>query len=341
MILDEAHKRVQMHVHVPATAALRTSLLLCLVISLINIAACTLVADAPVPVSLIRSPLTFREIEDVNAPINPDDRDILGRIGDAMDNGEDRTQAAKSEEPKLQHEQFANLEGRHEHALAFVTFSGGGAPAAAFAAHTMSLLEQRYNEILIEYAHRHDNTFDFCPMMWQLDAVSSVSGGSIYAFAVATSYLEKEDQQALSLLQNDPYVLGSWTDRCGWGSLLADDWTNFQYLARGYEGEQVHFAVQNFGTWSAANYFLWPLEPLATFFMDENYLDEMALNLDYRSISSHKLCSPAHWSSRHRISALQDDGSLELSSSPFDVSIHEQLKHRSAAWQPRTSSVSL
>lgn len=82
---------------------------------------------------------------------------------------------------------FSDLD---EDALVVVAISGGGARAGMLAAHTMALLERQYNAALGIYCSG-DAPCSFPtrpgarPLVELVDAYSTVSGGSLYAFLVA------------------------------------------------------------------------------------------------------------------------------------------------------------
>ncbi len=72
-----------------------------------------------------------------------------------------------------------------ERPLVLVALSGGGLRATRLAAHTMRELEEEYNRLSPDYLQRP------APMSTQIDAISSVSGGSIYSALAARRYAHK------------------------------------------------------------------------------------------------------------------------------------------------------
>jgi len=132
----------------------------------------------------------------------------------------------------------AGADLRQKDRLVIVCLSGGGARAARMAAHTLACLEQKYNRQYPAAAADH-------PLAGQIDAWSSISGGSLYASFVARQLLR--DQGA----RTNTFALLASQGRARWGT-------------QGLGG-------------MAALYYLWPgnlgYGPLMQFFTDWDTLD--------------------------------------------------------------------
>jgi hypothetical protein len=231
---------------------------------------------APIPVSVIRLPVTVNpwtvgnlfEMDtdqgtEVNAPLKVVDRAALTHVADALARGESRSDAVEDQKFAREHfETFKDFTDRET--LIFVTVSGGGARAEALGAHTMSLLEQKYNEIAFLYA-KGRGLKSVVPMISQIDAYSSVSGGSIYVFHIALKFLPDSDRQHSS------YRTG--IEQC---SEISENDTSrsFQEIAC-----NASPSLQRLGLYTALMYFGTGL-PLVTLGTDLDYLDIMAAGLD-------------------------------------------------------------
>ncbi|MGA2862865.1 MAG: patatin-like phospholipase family protein [Verrucomicrobiota bacterium] len=132
----------------------------------------------------------------------------------------------------------AGAELRQKDRLVIVCLSGGGARAARMAAHTLACLEQKYNRQYPAAAANH-------PLAGEIDAWSSISGGSLYASFAARQLLRDQGWRT------NTFALLASQGRARWGT-------------QGLGG-------------MAALYYLWPgnlgYGPLMQFFTDWDTLD--------------------------------------------------------------------
>jgi hypothetical protein len=82
---------------------------------------------------------------------------------------------------------YADL--RAKKTLVLVALSGGGARAGMLAAHSMALLEDAYNREADSYVAAHPGAGEIAPFIDLIDAYSTVSGGSLFAYQVARWHL--------------------------------------------------------------------------------------------------------------------------------------------------------
>lgn len=163
------------------------------------------VSNAGIAVSMLRSPLTLetRAWVDVNPPLASSARRGLEAVAASVAVGESRPRALEmhraafgaEQEPLLgvllpfrRHvtDRFDALGDLMSHeTVVVVTLSGGGARAARLAAHTLALLEERYEALV----RSRPGAASAPPLMSRIDAYSTVSGGSIYAYHVALRHL--------------------------------------------------------------------------------------------------------------------------------------------------------
>jgi hypothetical protein len=232
---------------------------------------------APIPVSVVRLPVTVNpwivgnlfEMDtdqgtEVNAPLKVPDRAALTHVAYALTHGASRTEAVEHEKFAREHfETFKSFTDKET--LVFVTVSGGGARAEALGAHTMSLLEQKFNEIALLYTKDHGPK-TVLPMISQIDAYSSVSGGSIYVFHIALKFLPESPH----LSEDNPET----TSRPCSEISESDANNSFQEIAC-----NASPSMQRLGFYTALMYFGFGL-PLVTLGTDLDYLDIMAAGLD-------------------------------------------------------------
>jgi len=159
-------------------------------------------------VTRAKSPITYdsRHLS-VNRPLSAPDRQQLNalRSGDELAQKEEpeESHSDQSLKPNDQtHERFDNLLdlAAKDH-LVMVCFSGGGSRAARMALHTMAGLEEAYN------LARENRGL---PLLDRIDAYSSVSGGSIYASLIASTFHQEQGSkeavdrfQAFQFLKED------------------------------------------------------------------------------------------------------------------------------------------
>lgn len=152
---------------------MRTVVLGLLACSLVT-SGCRFLRTAPIVLSLPRSPVTIH-LPEVNEPLS-----------DAIASQRDRSQPAalpagsSSSSPEDAFDLLSDLAS--DDCLVLVALSGGGARAASMACHVMAQLEARYN---LEAGRRGLGCSDYPPFIDHIDAISSVSGGSLYAAQLA------------------------------------------------------------------------------------------------------------------------------------------------------------
>jgi hypothetical protein len=140
-------------------------------------------------VSNLKFPVTWemKEKSPVNKPLEVDVQEALLHRARLLVDGADlgelsgafQCEAGNGDEAECLdpvHDPAAEI----DHTTVLVAISGGGSRAAVFAAYAMSLIEADYNRVAARFAP------DVAPPMVDLiDAFSTVSGGSVYAFHVA------------------------------------------------------------------------------------------------------------------------------------------------------------
>lgn len=229
---------------------------------------------------LVRSPIGV-EIGTPNEPLDPSVRENLDRIGKLSGITRDRYSAIKKggvipislgplkfgekkvELPKDAFDDLHDLLDPKKSTLVFVSISGGGARASILAADTLAYLEEVFNDLVSETSQL---TF-----FQAIDAYSSVSGGSIYSYYLASTLIEEyawqiiEEQERDINLAEKRHALRNMHAKAGG--------LNYGYMARA-------------GMYSALSY-LSPLNafvgPIMTFFTDRSYLDWFGMSLNLTS----------------------------------------------------------
>lgn len=162
---------------------------------------CALVANLPLPLTLLRSPVTL-DVTPRNSPLTFDERCRLQLISESIALGKTRAEAVAKYLPSISSnspldifplcgwrdsdtanndiDTFDDLVTPST--IVFVAISGGGSRATSLAAHTMSLLERKLNQLAYDLGRADDQTIT---MVKAIDAFSTVSGGSIYAYQIA------------------------------------------------------------------------------------------------------------------------------------------------------------
>ncbi len=178
---------------------------------------CAFFSNLPLVPALLRSPVTLNTKDTfgpLNGPLTADEACQLELISVDISHGKDRKEAIKNNWPprdqctRIRKEGSDNSIAQNEidllndlatsKVLVFVAISGGGTRAASLAAHTMSLLEKTLARV-----QRELGVPNVLPLVQLVDAFSTVSGGSLYAYQVARtkSYLDlvaPEDQKGAS-----------------------------------------------------------------------------------------------------------------------------------------------
>lgn len=149
--------------------------------------------------SLVKLPVTL-SIYNVNDPLSDRTANALLDASSAVGSGVLRLEAMREERESenLKSEEFDKYFDTFDdlaatETIVIVCMSGGGARAACLAAHAMALLEKKYNKIVQK--HRASLTIDPCPMLDRINAYSTVSGGSLYAYQVGEK-LRKMDSDS-------------------------------------------------------------------------------------------------------------------------------------------------
>jgi hypothetical protein len=174
-------------------------------------------ATLPMPLSAIRSPITIKNFFwEHNGPIDAADRGLLNCaallvVGDHNKSrdvawNESRSNVFCNGSLSVHTNDFdtfqdlckPDLEGPYSGTLLLVALSGGGARATALASHALAILEDKYNayyaDLLIQ-AIPFGPIRDFIPFIDRIAALSTVSGGSIYAHYVAQVKTLLDDMQ--------------------------------------------------------------------------------------------------------------------------------------------------
>ncbi len=169
--------------------------------------------------------------------------------------------------------------------IVLVSISGGGARAAALAAHTMSLLETEYNTIISRLPEQNGKSRSLASL---IDVYSTVSGGSLYAsqVALAQSQLLRASTGG-HLPPSNSNTLGGFNDDCAsLDSHVSDPaLSNFDrnfFSILGNKGKLL--SPSKLGDF-AARWYLSPgnlfFGPLSTFLTTSNYLDVLAGGLNF------------------------------------------------------------
>ncbi|AEJ00410.1 hypothetical protein Nit79A3_0531 [Nitrosomonas sp. Is79A3] len=151
----------------------------------------TTFSTVPIPIAAFSSPLTI-DLGNLSEPINNKmssfDKCRLLEISSDPDSFSQRTHCKNNDKTDdaikiadLGFDNFDDLCNTSDDALLFVAISGGGARATALATHTMASLEKKYNTLNWEALAKGE----IAPLIDRIHVISSVSGGSIYAYQVA------------------------------------------------------------------------------------------------------------------------------------------------------------
>ena len=282
------------------------SLLLLFILPLI--ANCHAISAIPIPLSLLRSPITI-DLGHINTPLSPEIHcrlqfasnnlrfgiDRLTSIKTAFANPPDTCSHWTSSEHILS-ERVDTLQDLMEtETVVLVAISGGGARAASLGAQAMGYLEKRYNEITHELG-----LGDAAPLVRLIDGYSTVSGGSIYAFHVArtltavraptatttetntgiihgTSCNSVQDSAMLRMEENTPEA-----ERKDKRDLLIDFERSFFTLI------QTHALRQGLLGPHTASWYISPgnlfAGPALIFATSTNYLDILAAGINYADL---------------------------------------------------------
>lgn len=227
----------------------------------------------PIPIAALRSPVsldlehTTKLAEPANKAIAAEDRAGLVALSRlevrcrASGAAADCLAGAQAYVPQMQIKFDTFDDFLEKDTLVFLAISGGGARAAALATHTMALLERRYNMINQEALERGEVS----PLIDRIDIVSSVSGGSVYAYQLA---------RVKAILD-----LGSTSGQVGNPALRREIFQRLERLPR---------PMYKLGYYSALSYLGLGLPPLLTLFTNMNYLDVLAVGLNRSSYVNEK-----------------------------------------------------
>ena len=235
---------------------------------------------------MFRSPVVL-PTNPPNRPLDKLDRVELESIADSTGAAESRYHAIDAssfrrtfkkdaaKNPTDAIDDFADLLDEQRQALVFVALSGGGARAASLSAHALALLEMRYNEMFIpaDPSEEWPASYSVLPFASAIDAYSSVSGGSIYAYQVA---LDRAVAHACGTKKRKANGRKTQkTPRCAPSVISLDQSARLSYPTRTYLG------LASAGLYfSPANLFYGPLSTTLT---DNSYIEFLAHALHYSS----------------------------------------------------------
>jgi len=172
------------------------------------------ISSLPIALSLIRSPISIKTELGKNGPILLLDKCILNELNEIyasekqIDEDEylkklnivNQTCLAQSNEKEadFNYDNLKNLYFKDSNTIVFAAISGGGARAAALAEATFTLLERKYNSL----KKRTEITRNYSSLLENIDAFSTVSGGSLFSYQAARANrlleLKQESYHALN-----------------------------------------------------------------------------------------------------------------------------------------------
>lgn len=165
-----------------------------LAVALACLCGCRSVERSMVAVSRIKSPVTFN-VPAVNSALTREELRQAGVDPGSMQPASSPV-AGQATGPQVRYDDLADLS--QSETVVLVCLSGGGSRAARLAAHTLALLEAAYNARLGSEAKLR-------PLMRQIDAWSTVSGGSLYASHVAMCFSrDRVDEGSFRRLATTP-----------------------------------------------------------------------------------------------------------------------------------------
>lgn len=285
---------------------------------------CTFISNLSLGPALLRSPVTLNTKDSfgpLNGPLTADEACRLNLISEDISNGKSKKQAVENN--WLRRDQCTrhrtNESGNHitsnqidlfedltdQEVLVFVAISGGGTRAASLAAHSMSLLEKTLARI-----QRDMGLANRIPLVKLVDAFSTVSGGSLYAYQVARAksfvdLVAPESRRAVSDSKpiNDRAATITTCnlnlDEPESNEQLIDRITNYEdcffyNVSRGWAARNIGLMASAFYL-SPFNAFIGPAITLTT---DISYIDVLAETLSFTGYSvPYKLSRFAlrHW----------------------------------------------
>jgi len=163
-----------------------------------------------------------------------------------------------------------------EDTLVFVALSGGGARAAMLAQHTLTLLERKYNRFRVQSPNKP-------PLIRAIHAISSVSGGSLFAYRIArTKTLVDDTQKHADNTQEHADNISDWHWFCYPRNLGQIEENLFGCLESDPLLPIAPTKLSKLGLSSALDYFH-PLRffipPLVSLFTDQAYVSNLARTL--------------------------------------------------------------
>lgn len=277
------------------------------VVSLITSNGCTLVSNLAMPFTFVRSPVTidtkaFRG--SINRPLTEEDACRLRLISDDILHNVSRVKAIENrwkvtkpclrdseekEDALDRKDEIDDLDDLQKQKFIFlVAMSGGGSRAAALAAHTMSLLEKSFNRLQNEL-----NVPIPAHLVSLVDAFSTVSGGSLYAYQVgrSKSFLDVAKESTKESTKDIPLISRTDMDQINCTDVYKNPSSDFELVKYLKSWERCFFfhlsrpsMVTNLGFYSSiwylspGNFFMGPITTIAT---DINYLDILSGGLTF------------------------------------------------------------
>ena len=244
-------------------------------IAILTVPGCSYTQYAPpitaLALSVLRSPIALNA-ETVIGEVDPP---LQHQYRKALDDTSNSSAPANTLSDNLGNDRFESFDKlADKRSLLFVTISGGGARAGALASHTMSLLERRYNEIATEYSKQNEASLS--PMSLQIDAYSTVSGGSLYAFNAALRYhVPGTTIPPNQRIGGSPDTTHYCSDTSHYGKdALGDEKHSLEEIEC-----STTFTIRQFGLLMGAQYFIWLPEPFLTFFTTYSSTELLGLEL--------------------------------------------------------------
>ena len=149
--------------------------------------ACTFTEKAlhgmAVAASHFKSPVVVKTGK-INEKMDAQDCEKLKSVSFAVRKGVKREKAIKSVSSTID-ERFDTLDDlKDKDTMIFVCLSGGGSRASAMSMHSLSILEKSYNRMRKSQRKKYSDMYNM------IDGYSTVSGGSVYASALALYYMQ-------------------------------------------------------------------------------------------------------------------------------------------------------
>jgi hypothetical protein len=175
----------------------------------------------PIGLGLFRSPVTIKTHWGENGPLTDDEKCILeatsnnlnpdnqnsdvleslSKLSDEECHSQVQSYEVSNSNKTSPYDNLDELHNPHNNTLVFIAISGGGARAAALAEAVFTHLERKYNYLKNRLK---SSNFYFPSLLNSVHAISTVSGGSLYAYRVARykTQLENEKIAVTQLIDN-------------------------------------------------------------------------------------------------------------------------------------------